>query len=307
MFAGGVASAAPKYPLVSEVQGSVSLTGKDGKKTPLRVKAPLQEQALFETSETGLVKVQLDAERTFSVMPGSAVLLPTISWEGGEAPVIILKSGKLRWQQKSKDKVAYNSVLRSDLYEFIPPAGDYIFEMNPAKAYGEVKVFQGAIEFSALNGDESAQVKSGQQVGFQGLLEGKEIAYDVLLKGKKIPRGNLTPVTDISKKEMALFENAEVKRKQAEANREAHAKAHEEAKKAGNICVKPSGKFNDCSWTCIGNPKSEKKACLVEKAGVSCQRRRCNANGEWSEETTLDAAKASTSCRAQVAVSPCDY
>ncbi|WP_413294103.1 hypothetical protein ACLSU7_03160 [Bdellovibrio sp. HCB185ZH] len=300
--------AAPKYPAVEEIQGSVSLTGKDGGKVKLTTKTPLQEKALFETSEDSTVRVALDGVRHFVVLPNSTVLLPTISWEGGEAPVLTLRSGSVRWVQKESEKPSYNTVLRTDLYEFLPPAGDFIFHIDSPKAYGEVKVLKGSIEFSALNGETTAQAKTGEQVGFQGMVEGGEIAYDVLLKGKKIPRGNLTPVTKISDKELASFDGAEKKRQaQAAQLAKKHQKATQAAKKSGAICSNPSARFNECSWVCVGNPKAEKKQCLLAKSGVSCQRHRCNANGDWAEETLLNAQNASINCKAQPVVAPCDY
>jgi hypothetical protein len=307
-LAASTAWSAPKYPAVEEVQGSVSLTGKDGKKIKLTSKTPLQEKALFETSDDSTVRIALDGVRQFVVLPSSAVLLPTISWEGGEAPVLILRSGSVRWKQKESEKPSYNTVLRTDLYEFLPPAGDFIFHINGPKAYGEVKVLKGSIEFSALNGETTVQAKSGEQVGFQGMVEGGEIAYDVLLKGKKIPRGNLTPVTKISEKELASFDGAEKKRQaQAAQLAKKQQKSAQAAKKAGAICSNPSALFNECSWVCVGNPKGEKKQCLLGNPGVSCQRHRCNANGEWAEETVLGAQNASNNCKAQPVVAPCDY
>jgi hypothetical protein len=288
-----VAMAAPKYPLVEEVQGKATLAGKDGKKVPLTTKSPLQEKALFETGDDATVRVALDGARRFTVLPNSSVLLPTISWEGGEAPVLNLRAGSVRWVQSTEEKPSYNTALRSDLYEFLPPAGDYIFSIDTPKAYGEVKVIKGSIEFSALNGETSAQAKTGEQVGFQGMVEGGEIAYDVLLKGKKIPRGNLTPVTRISDKDLAAFDGAEKKRKQAEAQKiQKQKKAAQASKKVGGICSNPSARFNECVWV---------------KKGDSCQRRRCNANGDWAEETLLNAQNASINCKAQPVVAPCDY
>ncbi len=303
-----VSWAAPKYPSVEEVQGNVTLTGKDGNKVKLSTKTPLQEKAQFETADDSTVRIALDSSRQFVVLPNSTVILPTISWEGGEAPILILRSGSLRWIQKENEKASYNTVLRTDLYEFLPPAGDFVFLINLPKAYGEVKALKGSIEFSALNGETSVQAKAGEQVGFQGMVEGGEIAYDVLLKGKKIPRGNLTPVTKISDKELASFDGAEKKRQaQAAQLAKKQQKAAQATKRAGAICANPSALFNECSWVCVGNPKGEKKQCLLGQAGVSCQRRRCNANGEWAEETLLNAQNASNNCKAQPVVGPCDY
>ncbi|WP_413578532.1 hypothetical protein ACLVWU_08335 [Bdellovibrio sp. HCB290] len=304
-----VATAAPpKYPLIEEVVGKVVLTGKDGKKVGLTRQTPLQEKALFETGDDSSVRIALGGVRKFVVMPNSSVLLPTISWEGGEAPVLILNSGSLRWIQKEGEKTRYNTVLRTDLYEFIPPAGDFVFAMNPPKAYGEVKVISGTIEFSAMNGETSATAKTGEQVGFQGIIEGGEIAYDVLLQGRKIPRGNLTPVTKLSAKEIAAFDGADKKRQQQEAQRaRKQREALEAAKRAGSVCSAPAANFNECSWICKGNPKGEKKQCLLSNPGVTCERRRCNANGEWADKTVLNAQNASINCQAQPVVAPCDY
>lgn len=308
LFGHAKVMAASKYPAIQEVRGQAWVSGKDNKKQPLSLKSRLIERAVIETSDTGIVKVKLDADRSFTVLANSEVLLPTISWEGGEAPVVILEKGSLRWQQLSSEKPAYNVALRSDLFEFLAPKGDFIFSMNSDKAFAGVKVLKGFIEFSALNGEDVAPVKEGQEVGFQGILEGKEIAYDVLLKGKKIPRGHLTPVTAIDKKELALFAgDAEKRQKAADARKAQERKAREEAKKAGAICASPAASFNQCVWICLNNPKKEKKDCLVANEGVSCIRRRCNANGQWAEESQVDAQKSSIICKAQPVVAPCDY
>ncbi|WP_413581407.1 hypothetical protein [Bdellovibrio sp. HCB288] len=308
LSAGIAVAAPPKYPAIEEVVGKVVLTGKDGHKVNLTRNTPLQEKALFETGEDSSVRIAFGEVRKFTVLPNSSVLLPTISWEGGEAPVLILNSGSLRWLQKEGEKTRYNTVLRTDLYEFIPPAGDFIFNLNPPKAYGEVKVIKGSIEFSAMNGETTATAKAGEQVGFQGIIEGGEIAYDVLLKGRKIPRGNLTPVTKMSVKEIALFDGADKKRQQQEANRvRKEREAAEAAKRAGGVCSAPAANFNECSWVCKGNPKGQKKQCLLNSPGVTCERRRCNANGEWSDLMVLNAQNASIHCQAQPVVAPCDY
>ncbi|MFV8250627.1 hypothetical protein [Bdellovibrio bacteriovorus] len=298
----------PKYPAVREVRGQVWLTGKDGKRLSLRGPTTLREKATLETSLDGEVKVQLDEKRSFTVLGGSELVIPVISWEGGEAPVLNLKSGHVHWRQSMKDKGPYNVAVRSDLFEFIAPAGDYVLSIDPGKAFAGVKMFEGSMEFSALNGEDSAKVQSGQQVGFQGVLEGGEIAYDILLQGRKIPRGRLTTVTAIDLKELSKASEAEKMRLKKRASEQARAaKAKADSKKAGAICEKPAGRFNECSWTCFNNPKKEKKACLVAVPGVSCVRHRCNANGEWAEETVLDAEKGGSACKAQVVVGPCDY
>ncbi|WP_413944618.1 hypothetical protein [Bdellovibrio sp. HCB-162] len=307
IFSVKVSAEAPKYPALREWQGQVWLTGKDSKRLQVKSKQVLREKALLETSASGSVKVQLDEKRSFTLLGSGEVSMPVISWESGEAPVVILKSGDIYWEQNPKEKGPFNVALRSDLFEFLAPPGKYILSINPGKAFSSVKMLDGSMEFSALNGEESVVVKSGQQVAFQGVLEGGEIAYDVLLKGKKIPKGHLTAVTAVDAKDMSRAADAEKKRLKDLARQQEKSKAAlAQLKRDGVICTNPPGKFNECSWICTNNPKKEKKACLVS-AGAICERQRCNANGDWAEKTLLDAEKASSICKAQPVVAPCDY
>ncbi|MNK22811.1 hypothetical protein D3C87_410920 [compost metagenome] len=301
------AVAAPRYPMITEVQGQAWVTGKDGKRIFAKRKQALIEQAQIETSLSSRVKIDLDGQRSFIVQEASEVMLPAISWESGQAPVLLLKKGAVRWQQPAKER-PYNVAVRSDLFEFIPPAGDYVFIFEPSRAYAEVRVFDGGMEFSALNGEDSVWVKAGQQVGFQGVLEGGQIAYDVLLKGKKIPRGKLTAVVALDKNDLKLEEARIQALKKEEARKKAAVQnALDKAQREGIICEAPKARLNECSWICEKNPKGEKKACLTSRPDVSCTRRRCNANGQWAEDTVLSAEIGGTVCRPQVVIAPCDY
>lgn len=72
------------------------------------------------------------------------------------------------------------------------------------------------------------------------------------------------------------------------------------------LCRAPAGNMNDCSWTCINNPAKE-KTCRTDRGDVQCVRKRCNANGEWTEETRLPASFRDFCNPAQPRVAPCDY
>ena len=78
------------------------------------------------------------------------------------------------------------------------------------------------------------------------------------------------------------------------------------AKAAKNqICARPSGAFNQCSWVCMGNPQNA-TTCRTDLPGVHCLRKRCNANGEWAEETRVPASR-SQHCDSDTRVAPCEY
>lgn len=298
------AIAAPQYPVLSQVSGGAWVTGKEGARKKAANKQRLIEKATLETDENGTLKVSLDAKRSLVLEPGSSVVLPAISWETGEAPLILLKRGRVEWSAPAGEKVPFNVAMHSDLFEFILAPGDFVFTYRPEKAYAGVEVYEGSMEFSAMHGDESVRVHAGEKAGFQGVFENGEIAYDILLKGRKIPRGHLTSVEKIDMKAFKAEADKKAAHKKASA---AAAAAAADDNANGAICTKPAGHFNQCAWVCEGNPPKEKKACRLDMEGVSCVRRRCNANGVWAEETPLDAEKTGKICQPQAVVGPCDY
>jgi hypothetical protein len=298
--------AAPNFPHIADIQGKVKWTNKDGEEAKPKVKQVLIEKASLQTEAKSEVLIQIDAHRQLQLLENSHVVFPSISWETGETPVVILKSGSMRWKE-TPGKV-YNIALRTDLFEFISPPGDFIFSYDPKKALAEVKAVTGTMEFSAMNAEESALVTAGQKVSFQGATESGEIVYDVLLKGKKIPRGKLGMVEALSADDKKLIEAPVKKVAAAKKKKAAQEAAIADAPKApGDICDKPPAKFNECAWVCEGNPKNEKKVCRLEKPEVTCVRKRCNANGEWSEATPLSKEKAAGVCGVKPLVKACDY
>lgn len=301
------AVAAPKYPLVTEIQGKVRWIDKDGNDGKLKAKNVLIEKAALETGEKSEVVVQVDDHRTLRVLPNSRVEFPSISWETGDAPLIVLKHGSIRWREVSGKK--YNIALSSELFQFISPVGDVVLSYDPKAALVEVKVLQGSMEFSAMNAEDSALVTANQKVQFLGVRENDEIVYDVLLKGKKIPRGKLGMVQPFSEADKAQYSEARLK-KEADVRHKkevAAKKALEKPRDKDAICSAPDARLNQCAWVCENNPKKEKKSCRVDVAGVQCLRKRCNANGEWAEATEVPKEKAGTLCGVQPLVKECDY
>ncbi|MBL7688157.1 MAG: FecR domain-containing protein [Bdellovibrionaceae bacterium] len=69
---------------------------------------------------------------------------------------------------------------------------------------------------------------------------------------------------------------------------------------ASALCHGPRGDFNQCAWSCEGNPKGEKK-CRTDLKGVACVRRLCRANGQWAEPTILTPLQGSK-CEAEKSV-----
>lgn len=72
------------------------------------------------------------------------------------------------------------------------------------------------------------------------------------------------------------------------------------------ICAKPTGRFNQCAWRCVGNPAHEKH-CRTDLPNVACMRTRCNANGVWADETQLPTKFSHICAPEKEKVGPCDY
>ncbi|HEY8272564.1 MAG TPA: hypothetical protein VIG33_16845 [Pseudobdellovibrionaceae bacterium] len=302
----GFSKAAPKYPRIAEVQGKVTWTNKDKQEEKIKVGRLLSEKAALET-DVGQIAVQIDAHRRLHLYSHSRLEIPSISWETGETPVILLKWGSFRWQEAAGK--TYNVALSSDLFEFLSPQGNFVFSFDPKKAVAEVKVIKGSMEFSALNGEDTALVTAGQKCRFQGVQENDEIVYDVLLKGKKIPRGKLELVQNFSKEEKKLYSEAQQKKEKVQRlkKEQAEKNSKEPPRSKDEICDQPRGKFNQCAWVCENNAKKEKKTCRLEVPEVHCIRQRCNASGEWAEKVEIPKDKASIFCSAKALVKECDY
>ncbi|MFZ4403533.1 MAG: hypothetical protein ACOYOK_05465 [Pseudobdellovibrionaceae bacterium] len=260
-----------KYPFIFALTGDkkkIFLTNKDNQTSSAQNQYVLTEKATLRTSPGTEVFIQLDESRSIHILEDSEVLLLAINWPEGRCPLVVIKSGSVRWRQDADSaKAKYNIAAQSDLFEFIVPAGHYQFSFFPQKALAEARVYFGVLNFSATNAEESVTLKAGQQVGFQGILENGQISYDVLLHGKKIPRGNLTAVSSVSPSDMQRFSETAIKAKQQQEQKAlALAKAKKEAdrKKAGYICTQPDGIFN--------------QVVLIKN-----KKQRCNANGQWQQ------------------------
>jgi|GEM_PF-1070251 len=296
------------YPRVNEISGKVFIAGKDGVKKEATKGQILVETATLQTGNDGKISLQIDAVRTVYLDEETTLVLPSISWETSETPYLYLQTGTLRWTSDAGKAPPYSIRLQSPLYEFVAPDGEYVLTMNPTVPFCELRVLRGKIEFSALNADTSALVKESYKIKFVGFLDSGEIAYDVLLRGKKIPRGQLHAPQKMDEFELKQYSFEEQRKKQQaeEKKRQQIQQALLKKKIEGQICKSPSAKFNECSWICKNNLSKNKKICAIGPSSpAQCLRYRCDANGNWSDETLVDSTQAKELCKAKPQVGPC--
>lgn len=296
-----------RYPQVLSYKGDIFIqSGLDQKFRKAKVKEILREKAIIKTEANSRMDLAIDQDRTVTLLESAEIEIPAIAWETGQFTELLLRSGELMWQQNGPP--INNITLKSPVFEVKPPIGISGFSYDPELVLAEAKVYSGAMEFSALNAETSVNLTGGKMVKFKGVKEDGDVAYDILLKGRKIPKGQLLSIENLPESVMKIYSaEAVAQRKKEDLQRILRAKKKKETLGVGQICPKPGGKLNECSWSCLNNPKGEKNNCLANKPGVSCVRRRCNANGIWSEETPLDASAALLKCKAKPYVSACDY
>lgn len=262
----------------------------------------IRGQAVITTDDKSEVVLQIESGLKLKIYPETEIHFPQISWESGSIENFLLKKGRIRWHSEIKSKIK----MISDLFESVLPEGVFLISYSQNTPQVQVLVFKGEIEFQEKNGEESLILKENKKAQFLGKIEDGEIAYDVLLHGRKIPKGQKSQIENLSSDEYRKYSLAEELK-----NIEAMKKKKEQAimktpQRNNEICQKPNGLFNECAWICENNPKDQNR-CRVDLPKVHCVRKRCNANGLWSERYELDIATGGKICKTSPVVQACDY
>ncbi len=288
----------PKISFVKSAPKAKALNLKDPTKpVDLKKGEVLTERAKIVTAPGSEVRIDLDPHTSVIVYEGSELEIPVITWGEGETPDLSLLRGKIFFSCEKN----CTRTLKTPLSQNVFTNGVLILEYKPSSPYVELITIHGAQDFRGLENEESIRLEPGQKVIFQGLKENDEVAYDVLLKGRRVARGKLQPVITLKPEEVEAFQVQNKKIKQADLENQ---KKKIIPRKPSQICEAPFGELNQCAWVCEGLKKNM-KACNLEKAGVSCIRRRCNANGIWEDPTPL--TKLNSRCELQPVVGACDY
>lgn len=299
-------------PTVMTVHGQSDLYFGENPKKLIRVGQILGEQSRIVTPMEGDVTIDWDGGRRLTVLAGSEVLIPQVAPDSGEAKIIRLLRGSLRWQGPLQQTPKYTVVLESGLSLLELPNGDFVFTYDFEKAQFTGKVYSGELEFRAMNAETAVTLRKNQKATFQGILESGELAYDVLLHGRKIPRGKMLSQELMKGAEAEIFsEENEAKREQQRVKKVLAEKAARKAYLDSLQCQKPLGRLNECSWSCETGKgvllKGKPKAFRCVGVGVNCVRRRCDANGKWVDAHILSGESARLVCLRPQDVKACDY
>lgn len=282
---------------VKVIQGSVSITHADGKKTTVSKDAPLLEGDVVESPKDNGAVVTFTGGNKLHVHPDTAVEVK--EFKAPQDPknrkaLINLLKGKIRNQVEQKykaDKQSYYKVISKGAVAGVRGTDFLVEHSESGSLQTRIETLNGRVILSDIDELESRTIGAGEGATYTQALP--QNSSDFVVKGK------LSDVYKIAPDKMAELDRdsrmdvARVTRKSASVD--------------GPVCSKPQGMFNQCMWRCEGNPSGQ-KTCRTDLSQVRCVRQRCNANGKWADETRLPAATSSSVCPPDgTFVKDCDY
>lgn len=281
-----------RYPLASDLKGTVSFQEKNKDFVKLKKSTVFKISARISTGEKSLAKIEVDSDTTILLNENSELEIPAISFEGEVSDLFLVK-GEVRIQSRAQNQRFYSTLITHQMASH----ADFILSFNLNELKTRLFVLSGALDFGGTEAEEQARVQAHEKTMFAGIMEDGKPGFDILLGGKKVAKGQLGIVEAIPVSELSVLEKTlSFEKMKAEAVKKAKAAV---VQIKGQICDKPAGRLNDCSWSCK-KWDQKSKSCLDD-----CVRRRCNANGDWAD-VFVDKSPQSK-CASSGVVEPCNY
>lgn len=294
----------PRVGYVHTVIGSASLKLSDGTKRKVVKGIEVHEKDEVQTSLRGHVKIEFDDGNIANVKPNSKLRLEHYEMGESKKAILNLIKGKVR----SKVKVRYNgetSYFRVKTKSAVAGVRgtDFVVEHEEKdRVVTKVTTFKGSVAFEGSDTDSGVEISKGQQASFiVASASDSEVFTDEEISDF-VAKGYMTPVYSLSEAELQQLKRlTEVGQpiKRSVASTRA-------SKSSESVCNAPPGDVNQCMWKCQNNPKGEKR-CRTDLPQVNCLRKRCDANGNWSDESRLPASFYERCEPNGFRVGPCDY
>jgi hypothetical protein len=283
---------------VKVIKGEVQIKSDGGKLTTVSHDTELRERETLIASADSAALIDLEGGNKIHVHPATEVEVkehkdPKV--ENSRRTLINLIKGKIRNQveQKYNGKTSTYRVLSKGAVAGVRGTDFVISQTQDSKFETRIETLSGRVRLSDLDDKQAVNLKAGEGVVFVS-----EVPTDTSLEEFAV-KGKFSPVFKITAERLAELD----KESRVDV---AKAKIRPAAEQV-HICRAPKAYFNQCAWGCVGNAEGQKN-CRTDKVGVSCVRRRCNANGDWAEETTLPQTQGALACPGQgFTVKACDY
>lgn len=274
---------------VSIVMGDASYDRPGARRMRLNKGQALLVGDTVATGEDGRVRVSLTDGSELFVSPRSFVKIENVTVEKAGASVakrqILLNLMKGKVRSRVNSKVDQNQKESSfEVKTKSAVAGvrgtDFVasFEETGKEWTTEVRTLEGKVELAG-SGKKTMVAADTYAAHVVPAPPAKASAEEIM---SFLSRGFFTPIFKMTPKDhKALDKETDISFESAVTDT-----AKREVATGESLCNAPSGAFNQCSWTCEGNPKGSAK-CQTEMPGVKCVRRLCRANGKWAEATAL--------------------
>ncbi|MGE3973830.1 MAG: FecR domain-containing protein [Bdellovibrionales bacterium] len=296
-----VTAVKPEVPAVKKSVGTVlSSLGqvtvfREKIENPLKLGQGVFNEDIIRTGEDGKIKIMFLDKTTVSLIPKSKT---QIQYEGkpGESKTLLdLMYGTIRSTVTSNQEHSEHFQIRTPSAVAGVRGTDFITTYYETSKITKVQTLEGSVELKSLAGKNKVLVSGGYYASY---VIDKEHQGSDSSSMKYLDAGFLTPLEKLTPDQ----KNEILSKTQIHTERTIA--AHKTIEKT-IICRAPAAKFNECSWTCKNNPQGA-KTCRTDLPRVSCVRKRCDANGNWSDDQRLPASDAHK-CEATITTSPCDY
>lgn len=281
---------------IDALEGTAWLKMPDGSRVQVSLGLVVRERDAILTEKNGRVQIEFKDGNLIQVQHDTIVKVDQyeIAEEKRKAVINLLR-GQIRNQVKQK----YNGETSSyQVKTKIAVAGvrgtDFVASYSEGeKVETEIKTLEGRVVLANLDYSQSLEVDDDHQATY--VVAANSVFGDDEIS-EFVARGYMTPVHKMKAGEVRQLSQVTLlgkgKRQLAAAKK--------------SICNEPKGELNQCSWRCENNPKNE-KTCRADLPDVGCVRRRCNANGQWAEETRTPASNHEQCAPQGFKVAPCDY
>lgn len=311
----------------SRAAAKVSDRDLESEKSPLRTGERVQIGDRILTGADGRVRLRFSELSEIFVSPNSGVVVEEALLEKRDGPpkrtiILDLKQGRLR----SRVQGRYNDgESRFQIKTRSAVAGvrgtDFVVSFHPGQQEWktEVHTISGEVCFGRDPECEKPFVNSGAAAPSSKAAFVGARSYAAFVTQAPPPdahpedvdaildKGFLSPVFRMTEEDVErLIKETDVKYDDQAALGNGNSSPALAGNSAGSsnseaTCASPAGSFNQCSWTCEGNPKGAQR-CRTDLPGVRCVRRLCRANGQWAEPTALPIQRGGQECEAQRAV-----
>ncbi len=273
-----------------------------------------------ETQADGKVKIVLRDSSEMMVPANSKVRIDVVKYDeasGSRKVALNLLMGKVRSKVQKRYEGENSFKVRMKTAVAGVRGTDFIasFEKGEREWVSEVRTLEGLVRL------ESAQPTPKSGITVDELRPPKTVeipagTYAAFVIGpppqktdseeeffRSIEQGSITPVMSMQQEEMQdLREKTDFVKSKASKKEPARTTTSLDSE---DLCHAPSGKFNQCAFTCEGNAKGDKK-CRTDLPGVSCVRRLCRASGMWAEPKRMPASHSDSCEVGRIVVRDCN-